>query len=122
MKVGLKETLILLSKGYTKKEIEALADIDAEVEKEAKAEPAPEPAPEPAADPITEQEEDEPDYKKLYEELKQKNENDQEELKKKDETIKKIQQDNVNKNILPDIEQNNIDNMNSLKEALRSFY
>ena len=122
MKVGLKETLTLLSKGYTKKEIEALADIDAEVEKEAKAEPAPEPAPEPAADPITEQEEDEPDYKKLYEELKQKNENDQEELKKKDETIKKIQQDNVNKNILPDIEQNNIDNMNSLKEALRSFY
>ena len=118
MKVGLKETLILLSKGYTKKEIEALADIDAEVEKEAEAEPAPEPA----ADPITEQAEAEPDYKKLYEELKQKNENDQEELKKKDETIKKIQQDNVNKNILPDIEQNNIDNMNSLKEALRSFY
>lgn len=118
MKVGLKETLTLLSKGYTKKEIEALADIDAEVEKEAEAEPAPEPA----ADPITEQAEAEPDYKKLYEELKQKNENDQEELKKKDETIKKIQQDNVNKNILPDIEQNNIDNMNSLKEALRSFY
>ena len=118
MKVGLKETLTLISKGYTKKEIEALADIDAEVEKEAEAEPAPEPA----ADPITEQAEAEPDYKKLYEELKQKNENDQEELKKKDETIKKIQQDNVNKNILPDIEQNNIDNMNSLKEALRSFY
>lgn len=118
MKVGLKETLTLLSKGYSKKEIEALADIDAEVEKEAEAEAAPEPA----AEPITEQEESEPDYKKLYEELKQKNENDQEELKKKDETIKKIQQDNVNKNILPDIEQNNIDNMNSLKEALRSFY
>lgn len=118
MKVGLKETLTLISKGYTKKEIEALADIDAEVEKEAEAEPAPEPA----AEPITEQAEAEPDYKKLYEELKQKNENDQEELKKKDETIKKIQQDNVNKNILPDIEQNNIDNMNSLKEALRSFY
>lgn len=114
MKVGLKETLTLISKGYTKKEIEALANIDAEVEKEAEAEPEP--------DPITEQAEAEPDYKKLYEELKQKNENDQEELKKKDETIKKIQQDNVNKNILPDIEQNNIDNMNSLKEALRSFY
>lgn len=118
MKVGLKETLTLLSKGYTKKEIEALADIDAEVEKEAEAEPAPEPA----AEPVTEHAEAEPDYKKLYEELKQKNENDQEELKKKDETIKKIQQDNVNTNILPDIEQNNIDNMNSLKEALRSFY
>lgn len=120
MKVGLKETLTLISKGYTKKEIEALADIDAEIEKEAEAEPEAEPAaaPEASADPVTE----EVDYKKLYEELMQKNKTDQEELKKKDETIKKIQQDNVNKNILPDIEQNNIDNMNSLKEALRSFY
>ena len=118
MKVGLKETLTLISKGYTKKEIEALADIDAADEQEAKEEASAEEAKEETSEPAAE----EVDYKKLYEELKQKNDNDQAELKKKNETIKKIQKENVNENNLPDYEQNKEDNMKSLKEALRSFY
>ena len=119
MKVGLKETLTLISKGYTKKEIEALADIDAADEQEAKEEAsAEETKEEETSEPATE----EVDYKKLYEELKQKNESDQAELKKKDETIKKIQKENVNENNMPDYEQNKEDSMKSLKEALRSFY
>ena len=118
MKVGLKETLTLISKGYTKKEIEALADIDAADEQKAKEASAEEAKEEKTSEPATE----EVDYKKLYEELKQKNDNDQAELKKKDETIKKIQKENVNENNLPDYEQNKEDSMKSLKEALRSFY
>ena len=118
MKVGLKETLTLISKGYTKKEIEALADIDAADEQETKEEASAEETKEEPSEPETE----EVDYKKLYEELKQKNDNDQAELKKKDETIKKIQKENVNENNLPDYEQNKEDSMKSLKEALRSFY
>ena len=118
MKVGLKETLTLISKGYTKKEIEALADIDAADEQEAKEEASAEETKEETSEPETE----EVDYKKLYEELKQKNDNDQAELKKKDETIKKIQKENVNENNLPDYEQNKEYSIKSLKEALRSFY
>ena len=118
MKVGLKETLTLISKGYTKKEIEALADIDAAAEQEKKEEGSAEEKNEEGSA----EEKNEPDYKKLYEELKQKNDNDQAELKKKDETIKKIQKENVNENNLPDYDQNKEDSMKSLKEALRSFY
>ena len=69
MKVGLKETLTLISKGYTKKEIEALADIDAADEQEAKEEAS---AEETKEEETSEPETEEVDYKKLYEELKQK--------------------------------------------------
>ena len=45
-KVGLKDTLALLAKGYSKKEIDALAAVDEENETEQKEEnPAPAPAP-----------------------------------------------------------------------------
>ena len=122
-KVGLKDTLTLLAKGYSKKDIDALAEIDEqnEAQPEAPAQITPDPVPEaPAkdeeADPV------ETDYKKLYEELLEKNEQTNEENKKKDDLIKKIQKNNTNDNILPDIEKKKEDDINSLKDALRSFY
>ena len=118
-KVGLKDTLTLLAKGYSKKDIDALAEIDAQNEaqqQEAPAQVIPDPVPEvPAQD-------DEADYKKLYEELLEKNEQTNEDNKKKDDLIKKIQKNNTNDNILPDIEKKKEDDINSLKDALRSFY
>ena len=77
-KVGLKDTLALIAKGYSKKEIDALAAIDEEQEAPEKDEapsatPAPvedKKAPEDAAAKESIQE---PDYKSMYEELLEKN-------------------------------------------------
>ena len=99
-KVGLKDTLALLAKGYSKKDIDALAAIDEENEKaeaEKKAPEVPTPVitdsdPAPAAE---ESKEPEIDYKALYEEqLKQ----SQESLEK----LKKLQEQNIHKNMAPD--------------------
>ena len=100
-KVGLKDVLSLRAAGYSKKEIDALAAIDDENEKaEAeKKDPEAPPAPiitdsEPA--PVAEEnKEPEIDYKALYEEqLKQ----SQESLEK----LKKLQEQNIHKNMAPD--------------------
>ena len=97
-KLGLKDTLALLAKGYSKKEIDALAAIDdenAEAEKKDPEVPAPvitDSTPAPAAE---ESKEPEIDYKALYEEqLKQ----SQESLEK----LKKLQEQNIHKNMAPD--------------------
>ena len=94
-KVGLKDTLALLAKGYSKKEIDALAAIDDENENKDPEVPAPgitDSAPAPAAE---ENKEAEIDYKALYEEqLKQ----SQESLEK----LKKLQEQNIHKNMAPD--------------------
>lgn len=92
-KVGLKDVLALRAAGYSKKEIEALAAIDEENETNPKPDPEPEtppPAPDPEApaDP-------EPDYKAMYEDLMKKN---QESLEK----LKKLQEQNIHKNMAPD--------------------
>ena len=110
-KVGLKDTLALLAKGYSKKEIDALAAVDEENE----ANPAPDPVPEtppPAPDPAAPAE---PDYKQLYEEQLKKN-------KEQDEQIKKIQKKNINTNSLPDLEIERQKAQDSLIDSLRSFY
>lgn len=78
MKVS--EQLLLLSKGYTRKEIEALKEQEAKELEETIKEPVKEDKkdPEPEKEPET-------DYKKLYDELKaqtQKNEADLKELQK----------------------------------------
>lgn len=84
-KVGLKDTLALLAKGYSKKEIDALAAVDEENEAEQKEEtPAPAPAP------VEEKKEEEPDYKAMYEELLAKN-------KESEAKITKLQKDNIHK-------------------------
>ena len=92
-KVGLKDTLALLAKGYSKKEIDALAAIDDEKEANPEPDPVPE-TPPPAQEPETPAD-TEPDYKALYEEqLKQ----SQESLEK----LKKLQEQNIHKNMAPD--------------------
>ena len=78
MKVS--EQLLLLSKGYTRKEIEALKEQEAKEMEESVKDQEPEKVEEPKKDP-----EPETDYKKLYDELKaqtQKNEADLKELQK----------------------------------------
>lgn len=115
-KVGLKDTLALLAKGYSKKEIDALAAIDEEQEKK---DPEPEekkdPEPEKKDPEVEEKKDPEPDYKKMYEDLLKENQ-------EKDAQIKEIQKENVNENSLPDLEKQYEEETNSLNEAFKSFY
>ena len=111
-KVGLKDTLSLLAKGYSKKEIDALAAIDEEAEsgKEAEAPAQEAPVPEaPAAAP-----EDEPDYKKMYEDLLAKHE-------KTENTLKQIQKDNVHKDSAPAAAEARKQEAESLTALVRGF-
>ena len=125
-KVGLKETLALLAAGYKKKEIEALAAIDLEeVQPEQPAAQTIEDKKDP--DPATGQAQSkdpdpEPDYKQLYEDLLKQSQDKDEQLKAQDEKIKKIQKDNVNENVLPDMNKAREESEISLIEAIRSFY
>ena len=122
-KIGLKDTLTLLAKGYSKKDIDALAAIDEDIQQEEPDQPAQEDkkAPVPNAD-QEQQQEQEPDYKALYEDLLKKQEEKDSEIKEKDEKIKKIQKDNVNSNSLPDIEKERTASQASLIDAIKSFY
>lgn len=109
-KVGLKTTMALLAKGYSKKEIDALAAVDDEIEKEeAEKKEVKDPEPKP------EEKDPEPDYKKLYEDLLNEN-------KQKDEQIKEIQKDNIHENVLPELEKTYEEEQASLVDAIRSFY
>lgn len=99
-KVGLKDTLTLLAKGYSKKDIDALAAIDEEQEAPApdkKESEAPAPAEDKKAqdDAADKESNPEPDYKQLYEDLKKQQ---QESLEK----LKKLQEQNIHKNMAPD--------------------
>ena len=105
-KVGLKDTLSLLAKGYTKKEIDELAAIDEQAQQEeVKEEPAP----------VQEEvKEEEPDYKTMYEEL----------LKKNEETeakVTKLQQDNVHENSAGAAAEAKAQEEKSLNDLVRSF-
>lgn len=124
-KVGLKETLALLAAGYKKKDIEALAAIDEDSQQEQPVDPAPEIKKDP--DPATEQAQSKdpdptPDYKQLYEDLLKQSQDKDEQIKAQDEKIKKIQKDNVNENVLPDMNKAREESEISLIEAIRSFY
>ena len=106
-KVGLKDTLALLAKGYTKKEIDALAAVDEENEQEKDPEPDPAPAPEDEKDP-------EPDYKKMYEDLAKENK----ETKAK---LTKLQQDKVHEDSSGDSEKAKQEQYDSLLTTVRGF-
>lgn len=115
-KVGLKTTMALLAKGYSKKEIDALAAVDDELEKEEEEKKKdPDPKPEEKKPEENKKEDPEPDYKKLYEDLLKDNQ-------EKDEQIKEIQKDNINENVLPDLEEQYKEEHDSLMDAIRSFY
>ena len=118
-KVGLKDTLSLLAKGYSKKEIDALAAIDEENEQENENNkdelPAPaiedKKAPEDAAAKESIQE---PDYKKMYEDLLEKN-------KQTEAKVTKLQQDNVHKDSAPDAAEARKNEQEALVNMVRSF-
>ena len=110
-KVGLKDTLSLLAKGYSKKEIDALAAIDEEAESNKEAE-APDPVPEAPAPAAAS--EDEPDYKKMYEDLLAKHE-------KTENTLKQIQKDNVHKDSAPAAAEARKQEAESLTNLVRGF-
>ena len=109
-KVGLKDTLALLAKGYSKKEIDALAAIDEEADSSKEAE-APAPDPVPAAPAAAS---DEPDYKAMYEELQKKN-------KETEETLKKIQQKNIHENLAPAVAEQRKAEADALTDLVRGF-
>lgn len=112
-KVGLKETLSLLAAGYKKKDIEALAEIDDQQEETSAADPAPAPAPDPA--PVEETpKQEEPDYKKMYEDLKKKNDETQ-------AKITKLQQDNIHQDSTPATEEDKKAEQDGLLNMVRSF-
>lgn len=89
-KVGLKDTLALLAKGYSKKEIDALAAVDEEIEQEAEDTAKNEKQEKEATAPVEDKKEPEPDYKKMYEDLLAKN-------KESEAKITKLQKDNIHK-------------------------
>ena len=121
-KVGLKETLSLLAAGYKKKDIEALAAIDEELEDKSLSstgsqeivsdvksqnQESPEIQKEVTKDP-------EPDYKKMYEELLEKN-------KQTEAKVTKLQQDNVHKDSAPDAAEARKNEQEALVNMVRSF-
>ena len=118
-KVGLKDTLTLLAKGYSKKEIDALAAADEEQDKDPEPTPTPAPVPEdkkdPEPTPTPEDKKDpEPDYKKMYEDLKKENDETKEKLTK-------LQQKNVHTDSTPDSDKQKEEQAKSLNDLVRSF-
>ena len=116
-KVGLKDTLALLAKGYSKKEIDALAAVDDENE----ANPAPDPVPEtppPAPEPKAAPAEPEPDNE--LEQVKARLDDTLKKLKESEEKISKLQQDNVHKDSAPASEEAKQKEQESLLELFRS--
>ena len=119
-KVGLKDTLTLIAKGYSKKEIDALAAMDEEnVQEEEKVIPEDNKDQE---DIVAEKSNPEPDYKTMYEELLKEKEAKEKEIQDKDEQIKEIQKDNIHEDNLPEIEKSYEEEEASLIDAIRSFY
>lgn len=113
-KVGLKDTLALLAKGYSKKEIDALAAIDEESNQEDQP-VVPDEDKAPVPDPGQAQEKvQEPDYKAMYEELQKKN-------KETEEILKKIQQKNIHENLAPAVAEQKKAEADALTDLVRGF-
>lgn len=113
-KVGLADTLKLLSAGYKKKDIDALAAIDEENTPDPEQKEEVPPKHENQEVKEEEKKEEEPDYKKLYEELKaQKDETDNK--------LSKLQQDNVHKNSAPAAAEAKKNEQDALTNLVRGF-
>lgn len=102
MKLGLKDTITLLSKGYSKKEIDEMIALDDQKEQDDKKDPQPEtdPKPEDKKDP-------EPDYKALYEQTQK--------------DLMEVQKANSKKDISDDLQKKQLEADESLKNLVRSF-
>ena len=113
--IGLADTLKLLAAGYKKKDIEALASIDETPMEQGPdlvttqtAQPSEDPAP------ASEDKEEDPDYKKLYDETV----NKLDDLKKK---LDKLQQDNTHKDSAPAAAEAKQKEAESLTNLVRGF-
>ena len=117
-KVGLKDTLALLAKGYTKKDIDELAAIDEQEAKDAKENITEEVKQE-------EQPKEEPDYKEMYNALLKEKEEELEKLRKENmeaqNKVTKLQQDNIHENSAPMAEEAKKAQQDSLNNLVRSF-
>ena len=109
-KVGLKDTLALLAKGYSKKDIDDLAAIDEAQEEQAEA-----PAPViPEKDPTEDLKAELAAKQKELEEL-------QEKLKTSETKVTKLQQDNVHSNSAPAAAEAKAKEQEALTNMVRSF-
>lgn len=113
-KVGLKDTLTLLAKGYSKKDIDALAEIDEQNEAAQHEAPAPDPVPVPAAPVPEEDKKIDPEMVKQMEELQAK-------LKESEEKLKKLQKENINTDSAPLSAEAKQKEQESLVNMVRSF-
>lgn len=115
-KIGLKDTLALIAKGYSKKEIDALAAIDDEQttddsnQDDKKAQD----------DAAAEESNPEPDYKSMYEDILKQKKDIEDKNKEIEEKIKKLQQENINKNSGPDVEKQKEKENKDLLDLFRS--
>ncbi len=115
-KVGLKDTLTLLAKGYSKKDIDALAEIDEQNEAKQQETPAPDPVPDPVPDaPVPE------DDKKIDPEMVKQMEELQAKLKESEEKLKKLQKENINSDSAPDAVEAKKKEQESLVNMVRGF-
>ena len=115
-KVGLKDTLTLLAKGYTKKDIDALAEIDEQNEAQPEAPAAPiitDSVPAPAPVPEEDKKID-PEMVKQMEELQAK-------LKESEEKLKKLQKENINQDSAPAAAEAKQKETESLLSMVRGF-
>lgn len=105
------EQMLLITKGYSKKEIQELKDMEAEELKASMTEEAPD-----EDEPVNEvtKTEEEPDYKKLYEELLAKHE-------KTEEDLKDIRDKNIRTNAAPAAEDIKKKQEDTLVSIARSF-
>ena len=117
-KVGLKDTLALLAKGYSKKEIDELAALDEQEAKDAKENITEEVKQE-------EQPKEDPDYKEMYNALLKEKEEEVNKLRKENEETKgivtKLQQDNIHENSAPAAAEAKAQEQESLNNLVRSF-
>ena len=112
-KVGLKDTLTLLAKGYSKKDIDALAEIDEQNEAQQEA-PAADPVPAAPAPVPEEDKKPDPEMQKQLEDLQAK-------LKESEDKLKKLQKENINKDSAPLSEEAKQKEHESLLNMARSF-
>lgn len=113
--IGLAKTLELLAAGYKKKDIEALAALDEqEPEQDPEQDPKPDPKPDPEPDP-------EPDYKSKYEQAQKDNQDLQVKLKESEDRLKRLQQENINRDSGPAAAEAKQKETDSLLNMVKSF-
>lgn len=120
--IGLAKTLELLAAGYKKKDIEALAALDEQATEEQATEEQQEDIPEPSQlpDPEPEKEAD-PDYKAKWEDATNKMNELQEKLKESEDRLKKLQQENINRDSGPAAAEAKQKETDSLLNMVKSF-